>query len=337
MILKLLTALFITSNLIGLKTTNYDIPDSNIQQNHQFASIEDEVQESFIPGLEQPIIDASLLETSGLPYNMVNYNIQTKTRSFENFNPSSYPRRNATTQVTPLSSPLIPFEENNTANEILIENGLVFPESKSKLGSSSGITPFSIIDDDLRTEVTNPKEFPYKSTAKLIMTYYNVYNNITEKYVTRRKIGTGFLEGPNLLVTAGHCSYSDVTTSYNYNGVLHTEFGDNLINPRFPDRIEAFFGSSGIGDENSSYQYYASALVINIDINYYLNPTFDHDWAAIELDRDIGNQIGLWYGKIGNWYEQNYDVYSWGYPGDKPSTMWETHGKLIENTDYRYI
>lgn len=336
MITKLLATIIIATNLISLKTTSNEPQSIQMQQNYEFPSIEDEVQDSFISGFEQPVVDASLLDTNNLPYNMVNYNVQTKTRSFENFNTSSYPRRNPTTQVTPLSFSVNQSEEISNDNEVLFENGLVFPEEYVKPISNSGVSPLSIIGDDTRTEVSNPKEYPYKATAKLVMTYFNIYDNVKNKYVTRYSVGTGFLEGPNLLVAAGHCAYSDKSSSYTVNGVTYTEYEDNLVNPRFPDKIEVFLASSGSADENTSYQYYATALVINIDLDYYLDPTFDHDWAAIELDRNIGNQIGLWYGKIGNWYEQNYDVYSWGYPGDKPGTMWETHGKLIQNSTYRY-
>lgn len=42
------------------------------------------------------------------------------------------------------------------------------------------------------------------------------------------------MAGSNIALTAGHCCYTDVTNTGNYN--------DNINNPRFPDKIELFFG-----------------------------------------------------------------------------------------------
>ena len=50
-------------------------------------------------------------------------------------------------------------------------------------------------------------------------------------------IGTGFLEGPDLLVTAGHCLYGDVTNSGDYE--------DHINNPRFADEIYYYPARNG--------------------------------------------------------------------------------------------
>ena len=72
MITKLLATIIIATNLISLKTTSNEPQSIQMQQNYEFPSIEDEVQDSFISGFEQPVVDASLLDTNNLPYNMVN-------------------------------------------------------------------------------------------------------------------------------------------------------------------------------------------------------------------------------------------------------------------------
>ena len=73
------------------------------------------------------------------------------------------------------------------------------------------ISTNTIIGPDNRIQVYNPKEWPYRATCMLYMEFDNVYNNVTGQYVTIVSVGTGFMEGPNLLVTAGHCTYGDVT------------------------------------------------------------------------------------------------------------------------------
>lgn len=198
------------------------------------------------------------------------------------------------------------------------------------------ISPSTILDPDERIQVTNPSLWPYRGTCKLYMDYDNVYNNVTKTYMTRTFIGTGFMEGPNLMVTAGHCTYGDVTTSYkDSNGVIHTEYEDYLNNPRFPNRIRVYAGADGYSDINPNFVYYATVDEISIQKQYYENPSFDYDWSACKLNWNLGNITG-YYGKISNWYEKNASVYSYGYPGDKPCTMWETHGQLINQTSYRY-
>lgn len=159
------------------------------------------------------------------------------------------------------------------------------------------------------------------------MEFDNVYNNVTGQYVTIVSVGTGFMEGPNLLVTAGHCTYGDVTNDGDYQ--------DNITNPRFPNRIRVYAGANGNSDITESYVYFATVSKINIQKEYYENPTFDYDWAACQLNWNLGNEIG-YYGKISDWYVQDADVYSYGYPGEKGNTMWEAHGKTVSQTDLRF-
>lgn len=53
------------------------------------------------------------------------------------------------------------------------------------------------------------------------------------------------------------------------------------------------------------------------------------------MNWNLGNEIG-YYGKISDWYVQDADVYSYGYPGEKGNTMWEAHGKTVSQTDLRF-
>lgn len=59
-----------------------------------------------------------------------------------------------------------------------------------------------------------------------------------------------------------------------------------------------FFGAETYADiqKGSAYQYYAVAEEVSIESAYYIEPGFPQDWAAVKLDRNIGNKTG-WYGK----------------------------------------
>lgn len=80
---------------------------------------------------------------------------------------------------------------------------------------------------------------------------------------------------------------------------------------------------------------YAKAKVINVEYSYYLNPTLDHDWSLVELDRNIGNDIG-WFGITHDYYGgATANINSFGYPGIN-HTMWETNGHITGYYDYRH-
>lgn len=62
----------------------------------------------------------------------------------------------------------------------------------------------------------------------MYMTFNRVLNKHGGLYHNRTFIGTGFMEGPNLMVIAAHCDYYDVSNSYiDGNGIVHTEYEDN--------------------------------------------------------------------------------------------------------------
>lgn len=262
--------------------------------------------------------------------NMINYNLDTQTTTFENFDINSYDNRNSPTAIS--GSSLL-------ANMAVATDELTDVEKSESYipeDASFAVSPSTILGSDERTQIHDTRSWPYRGIVKMYMTFERVFNNEDGTYRDRTYIGTGFMEGPNLMVTAGHCAYSDVTSSYtDKNGVVHSEFDDNVDNPRFPDIIRVYAGLNGSSELTSSYIYYAEVSVINIQKEYYENPSFDYDWSAMQLDRDLGVQTG-YYGKISNWYSENASVYSYGYPGDKSDTMWESHGTLIESTTYRY-
>ena len=186
----------------------------------------------------------------------------------------------------------------------------------------------AIIGTDERTQVTNTKTGSYLKTAYMTYTYDNVYNEAENTYESVSNFSTAFMVGPNIVATAGHCLYQDVTDSGDYD--------DEIYNPRFPDKVEFYFGVNSLSEVNSSYEYYAEGEVVHIEYSYYISPSFDHDWAVVELDRDLGNTTG-WFGRIANWYDTSAPVDTYGYPVDKPrATMWEITGNFYNKTDFRY-
>lgn len=99
------------------------------------------------------------------------------------------------------------------------------------------------------------------------------------------------MEGSNIAVTAGHCVYSDVTDSGAYE--------DDIDNPRFPDKIEFYFGISNSSEISSSYPYYAEAKVLNIVIIYLPTLITIGQWLSwiaildILLDGMVELRIGM--------------------------------------------
>lgn len=170
-----------------------------------------------------------------------------------------------------------------------------------------------------RGQVLNPKDSEHCPTARMIAIFYNVYNSPTDGPYTVWGYGTAFLEGPYLAVTSGHCVYGDVSD-------------DNIDNPRFADEIKFYFGLNGSSEISDNYSHFAKAQTSFIELDYALTRSHLRDWAAVELDRRVGDDIG-WYGKISNLTTVGATVTSYGYPGNaNPSdTMFEYSGVIVDN------
>ncbi len=329
-LLSLLT-LILTINLTTINTNAKEVRNGSTNQMELVSETLSVVQEaSNIVNSYSALTSSSSYSTSNYAAaNMINYNLSTRTVSYENFNKDSYENRSNNSAVSTTSS-LYYLNENNSESNEIEKSESYLPE-----GIGFAVSPTSIIGSDERTQVLQTRDWPYRGIVKMYMTFKNVLNQETGTYRDRTFVGTGFMEGPNLMVTAGHCGYSDVTATYISGGIEHTEYEDNIDNPRFPDIIKVYAGLNGSSERSSSYIYYAEVSVINIQKEYFETTSTNYDWCAMQLDRNLGNQTG-YYGKISNWYKNNASVYSYGYPGDKPDTMWETHGELTGKNDYKY-
>lgn len=226
--------------------------------------------------------------------NMVNYDLETKSLSYEFFDEYSYEQRRSSTL-----------------------NGLDGSRLKSKPfipnGAGGGASLQAVIGGDGRTRVDNPTEWPYSCTVLIESIFYR--DDGKEPY---EKYGTGFLEGPNLLVTAAHCAYT--------NPKNQQERYDK--NSRFADEINIYAGIDSKAYLFRGYRYFARVKKVNLEKRYKVAPNQKWDWCAIELDRDLGEDVG-YYGKIGNWTSRNGNVFTYGYPSDKSFGMYETNGRLM--------
>lgn len=163
--------------------------------------------------------------------NMVNFDMDTRSQSFETFDPNSYYQRNNTPSTRRLSgsekeSLMTIYSETIEGEECLYTEGYS-PNVENP--SNSNLSLISTDPNDNRKPVSNPKISPYSSIGRTVAKYYNVKSNINGAYYTILSSGTGFLEGPNIIATAAHCTYGDVTVD---------DFDDGKNNPRFPDILE---------------------------------------------------------------------------------------------------
>lgn len=249
------------------------------------------------------------IETSE-DYNMVNYDFNSV--KGENFNSENY-KFNKKTKSGDIS---LANEMNN------IDSNLYYVEGYNPFSNNSKTSVCNILGNDDRNYVyTEHDKYPCTTVGLMIVKYNDVLNvtyGIKENLSFR---STAFLVGPNVVATAGHNVFRK----------------NNGLGFMFPSSVEFYFGCDKYSDveKGSSYKWYAKAKIINIQKEYYLTQSKDYDWAAIQLDRDIGYEVG-WNGKVANYYEANATVESYGYPDDKPYTMWSSVGKMTSHDDYSY-
>lgn len=261
-------------------------------------------------------------------YNIVSKNLVTGTLAFINFDEEFYYYRqfaydeDSSTDYS-TSTSIIPTNISTTVAVKSGGNGILFTEGYNPMQDvlTSSMSTRDVIGDDDRIPVSDTTQWPYRAVGYLSMRF-DVINNETGHIDQRYFMGTGFLEGPDLLITAGHCLYGDVTKSYtDNNNIVHTEYEDNLNNPRFPDAITYYPARNGASLPYGS----VSVERVYIEKSYYLNT--EKDWGCCKLSSPIGNTTG-WFGKISNFYIQNYPFMSYGYPGSQGGNMYEASAQF---------
>jgi V8-like Glu-specific endopeptidase len=159
-----------------------------------------------------------------------------------------------------------------------------------------------VIGTDDRVQVTANQAYPWRCICSLVM---KAQNGTTW-------VGTGWLVGPRLLLTAGHCVY------------MHDEGG-------WAAEIEVIPGRSGnshpFGSVVARDYRTVSGWTTSRDSNY--------DYGAILLppERRFGDELG-WFGFAVRSDEQlrAATLNLAGYPGDKPGTQW-FHSRGVQSVN----
>lgn len=189
------------------------------------------------------------------------------------------------------------------------------------LNEDSILSPTAIIPPDLRDPIEDATIEPYRSICYLKL-FYNGEDSA----------GTGFLIGPNLMLTAGHNVFNDLTN-------------DGIRNPHFSERIEVYPGASANENEDDVISPYGPIVVetVYVQKNYrelsiaHSNDRFDYDWAICVLKDNIGYELGWFDISITSNTIINSQINVTGYPGDKNGNMYEAVGTVVEVDEYCFF
>lgn len=162
-----------------------------------------------------------------------------------------------------------------------------------------------ILGTDERVRVTNTQDYPYRCICSLLITAQN----------GSEWVGTGWLVGPRLVLTAGHCVY------------MADEGG-------WAARIEVIPGRDG------TEQPFKSVVATDLRsvTGWTVDGNRDFDYGAILLPETqrYGDQLG-WFGYAAREddYLRGIDLNLAGYPGDGgkdhvDGTMWWDHRRVKE-------
>ncbi len=207
----------------------------------------------------------------------------------------------STSEIIPLNSneeKIMEYDaKTGTTREVNIDElhkSISLKNSKNK-GYNNRIEPYdplNYVSQDVATtysdfnQVSEVMSLPYRATCRIKA---DVYGN--------ELVGSGYLAGPKVVVTAAHC-------------VMNMDDNDNL----FADWVAypGYNNGRSYNDVSSGWSkiYYSS--------NWKSTHSPAYDWAICVLNSDIGNTTGWWgtYSYGSNSAMNNISVRLYGYPLD---------------------
>jgi len=169
------------------------------------------------------------------------------------------------------------------------------------------IDPFQPLYEQVHiTDSTNP---PYSFIGHIISSWDTDLDGIVDGY----EYCSGFMEGPDIMVTAGHC-------------VFNSKNGGWIV------------GLVYLPAQNGRQDTFPPAYALNVYLSqdFYFKESADEDWAVVKLDSRIGLETG-WFGK--GWSPGSLngkEVAISGYPSEKPyGEVWSAKGEVTASLTTR--
>lgn len=158
--------------------------------------------------------------------------------------------------------------------------------------------PESVCGSDSRTRINPTTGLPWRWNCKLVMTAQN-----GSKFV-----GTGWMCGPRLVMTAGHCVH------------------DGGSSGKWMKTIEVIPAMNG---STRPYGTYVSSNLRSVT-GWTVSGNHEYDYGAIILSSNAGSRTGYYgYASLSDSSLNGLLVNTAGYPADKPSgTQWYMSGNL---------
>ena len=334
-IASLISALIFSFNLCLNFSQNSSIEKTpelvRVNQSYQIDGNEVLDSSALINRSKQSIEKSSLVSVPNTDWNMLTMNLEDDSMDFFFFDENHYSYRQfaydedlntlkrlddnskySTTQNDSIDCIKPQKYELSDGSVALYTNGYD-PDVRINDSNNQEISPTGIIGSDDRVLVSDTTAYPYKR-AGVLVSMYKVKNFNTGQIDTIYFGSTGFMEGPDLLVTAGHAVYGDVTSG-------DSKYDDNIFNPRFPDEIYYYPARNG------NTLPYGSTTVerVYLEKSYYLNT--EKDWACCKLATKIGNTTG-WCGKISYFYQKNFPFETYGYPTSGNYKMYKATAEM---------
>ncbi|MEY8458230.1 trypsin-like serine peptidase [Lactococcus ileimucosae] len=158
-----------------------------------------------------------------------------------------------------------------------------------------------IIGVDNRTRVTNTTSFPNSAIGQMVITFPN----------NKQYVGTTWMEGNKVAVTAGHTVYSKADGGWAKRVVF------------YPGRNG---GLSPLG------VYYATQLYT--DTKYVASENSNYDWGMLRFATNVGAKTGYFGAEWTSSSQVGLNITVRGYPGEKSGQLWTASGNITGQVGY---